>query len=322
MPKSNSFLFLGKVGRVEWSWSLCHSQPLPDPPGCGKRIWCQNTKYWWQDPPASATWNIWTSHKFFPVDKWGMNNFYGLGVIPGIRTCYVGFLNYFILWACPPPIPDPLSSSGSLLQARSSWDTHVGSSLEWTCHSPKAFSSSVTLSLKPYFMTEVWLIILFPLWKEQLIKEFTPREVLPQGHFHPGRLTASDAGEQPSIEHPHPHTYFLDEKTEKQKTIIFQIPSLLEKVHPTWTQYSGTWASQVTLMVKNPPAHAGDTRDVGLIPGLGRSSEGRHGSLLQYSCLENPMGRGAWWNTVHRVVQSQTWLKQLSTHAFIVEHNN
>ena len=99
MPKSNSFLFLGKVGRVEWSWSFCHSQPLPDPPGCGKRIWCQNTKYWWQDPPASATWNIWTSHKFFPVDKWGMNNFYGLGVIPGIRTCYVGFLNYFILWA-------------------------------------------------------------------------------------------------------------------------------------------------------------------------------------------------------------------------------
>ena len=75
-------------------------------------------------------------------------------------------------------------------------------------------------------------------------------------------------------------------------------------------------------MVKNPPAHAGDTRDVGLIPGLGRSSEGRHGSLLQYSCLENPMGRGAWRTTVHRVVQSQTRLKQLSTHAFIVEHNN
>lgn len=99
MPKPNSFLFLGKVGRVEWSWSFCHSQPLPDPPGCGKWIWHQNTKYWWQDPPASATWNIWTSHKFFPVDKWGMNNFYGLGVIPGIRTCYVGFLNFFILWA-------------------------------------------------------------------------------------------------------------------------------------------------------------------------------------------------------------------------------
>lgn len=99
MPKSNRFLSLGKVGRVEWSWSFCHSQPLPDTPGCGKWIWHQSTKYWWQDPPASATWNIWTSHKFFPVDKWGMNNFYGLGVIPGIRTCYVGFPNFFILWA-------------------------------------------------------------------------------------------------------------------------------------------------------------------------------------------------------------------------------
>ena len=47
-------------------------------------------------------------------------------------------------------------------------------------------------------------------------------------------------------------------------------------------------------MVKNPPANAGDLRDVGLIPGLGRSPEGGRGNPLQYSCLENPMDRGAW----------------------------
>ena len=46
-------------------------------------------------------------------------------------------------------------------------------------------------------------------------------------------------------------------------------------------------------MVKNPPANAGVIRDLGLIPGLGRSPGGRHDDPLQYSCLENPMGRGA-----------------------------
>ena len=54
-------------------------------------------------------------------------------------------------------------------------------------------------------------------------------------------------------------------------------------------------------MVKNPPANVGDERDAGLIPGLGRSPRGGHGNPLQYSCLENPMDRGAWWATVHRV---------------------
>ena len=54
-------------------------------------------------------------------------------------------------------------------------------------------------------------------------------------------------------------------------------------------------------MVKNPPANAGD---VGSIPGLGRSPGGGHGNPLQYSCLENPMDRGAWQATVHRVADS------------------
>ena len=53
-------------------------------------------------------------------------------------------------------------------------------------------------------------------------------------------------------------------------------------------------ASQVVLMVKNPPANARNTGDAGSIPGLKRSSGGGHGNPLQYSCLENPMDRGGW----------------------------
>ena len=62
-------------------------------------------------------------------------------------------------------------------------------------------------------------------------------------------------------------------------------------------------------MVKKSPANAGDMRDVDSIPRLGRSSGGEHGTPLQYSCLENPMDRGAWWATVHRAAKSQTHLK-------------
>ena len=75
-------------------------------------------------------------------------------------------------------------------------------------------------------------------------------------------------------------------------------------------------ASQVVLVVKNPPVKAGDVRDVGLIPGSRRSPGGRHGNSLQYSCLENPMDRETWWATVRRVPKSWTGLKQLSSHAY------
>ena len=51
--------------------------------------------------------------------------------------------------------------------------------------------------------------------------------------------------------------------------------------------------------VKNSPASAGDARDVGSIPGSGRSPGGKNGNPLQYSCLEIPLGRGAWWATMH-----------------------
>ena len=63
-------------------------------------------------------------------------------------------------------------------------------------------------------------------------------------------------------------------------------------------------ASQVAQWVKDLP-NAGDTGNMGLIPGLGRPPGGGHGNSLQYSCLENPMDRGAWLATVHGVTKSQ-----------------
>ena len=67
-------------------------------------------------------------------------------------------------------------------------------------------------------------------------------------------------------------------------------------------------------VLKNLPANAGDARDVGLIPGSGRSPGEGNGNSLQYSCLENSTDKGVWQATVHGVTKSQT---QLSTHTYI-----
>ena len=67
-------------------------------------------------------------------------------------------------------------------------------------------------------------------------------------------------------------------------------------------------AFQVVLVVENLAAKAGDLGDSGLIPESGRSPGGVHGIPLQYSCLGNPMERGAWWATAHRVAKSWTRL--------------
>ena len=66
------------------------------------------------------------------------------------------------------------------------------------------------------------------------------------------------------------------------------------------------WDSQVVLVVKTClPANARDIRNLGLIPGSGRSPGGGHGNPVKYSCLENPMEREVWRATVHRVTKSQ-----------------
>ena len=77
-------------------------------------------------------------------------------------------------------------------------------------------------------------------------------------------------------------------------------------MHPSllfFEVYTFSWASQVALVVKDSPANAGDVRDAGLTPGLGRSPGGENGNPLQYSCLKNPMDREAWQATMHGVAK-------------------
>ena len=72
------------------------------------------------------------------------------------------------------------------------------------------------------------------------------------------------------------------------------------------------WASCGALVVKNPPANAGDIRDAGSVPGLGKSPGGGHGNPLQYSCLEKPHGQRSL-ATLHGIAKSQTRLSKQST---------
>ena len=67
-------------------------------------------------------------------------------------------------------------------------------------------------------------------------------------------------------------------------------------------------------MVKNPHANTEDIRDVGSVSGLGRSPKGRHGNPLQYSCLQSPMNREAWWATAHAVTKSCDMTEDSHTH--------
>ena len=73
---------------------------------------------------------------------------------------------------------------------------------------------------------------------------------------------------------------------------------------PDPNNWMSTWTSQVAPVVKNPPATAGDIRDACLIPESGRSPGGGNGNPIQYSCLENPMDRGAWQAMVHSITKS------------------
>ena len=99
---------------------------------------------------------------------------------------------------------------------------------------------------------------------------------------------------------------------------LMKLPSVIQLVSglagiQTGLCVSGT--SQVALRVKNLPANAANVRGSGSIPGSGRSPGRGHENPLQYSYLENPVDRGAWWATVNRVARGWTGLKQLSMHA-------
>ena len=92
--------------------------------------------------------------------------------------------------------------------------------------------------------------------------------------------------------------------------LILLITTKNHREHESYASYQvsdheGLPGSKV---VKNPPANAGDTGDAGSIPGLGRSLGEGNVNPPQYSCLGNPVDRGAWWAAVHGVAESQTRL--------------
>ena len=92
-----------------------------------------------------------------------------------------------------------------------------------------------------------------------------------------------------------------EEEKKKKMTRLFQLPLNILR------------ASQVAWLLKNLPANAGDSRHVASIPGSGRSPGVGNGNPLQYSCLRNPIDRGASWATVHRVAKSRTQLSKRTT---------
>ena len=103
-------------------------------------------------------------------------------------------------------------------------------------------------------------------------------------------------------------------------------PCIVSTKHDSWPLAkvfniitSLTLASQVVLVVKNLPAIAGDTKDTGSIPGSGRPPGEGNGNPLQYSCLENSMGRGTWQATVHGAAKSWTLL---STHYSLAQEGD
>ena len=117
---------------------------------------------------------------------------------------------------------------------------------------------------------------------------------------------------------PQPHRFRSSQSTEPSSPCCKKDPPAVCFTHgskhtsipicqsiPTLENGTGPPAA---LVVKNPPASAGHIRDGGSVPGSGRSRGGGHGNPLHYSCLGNPMDRGAWWATVHGVAKSQTRL--------------
>ena len=105
-------------------------------------------------------------------------------------------------------------------------------------------------------------------------------------------------------------------ESEGESAVILSIKCHLNQFYYITKQIS---ASQVALVVKNLPTNAGDVRDVGSVPGSGRSPGEGNGNPLQYPCLENPMDRGAWWAIVHGVVKSQTRLSGCIHKQILVE---
>ena len=115
-------------------------------------------------------------------------------------------------------------------------------------------------------------------------------------------MTPKDSLEH--MHHSHLHQDQFNLLFDRYPPRLFQVRSCETNALPSTVLEFG--ASQVALVVKNPPANAGDIRVMGSIPGWGRSPGGGDGNPLQYACLENSMDSRAWGATVHGVAESDT----------------
>ena len=109
------------------------------------------------------------------------------------------------------------------------------------------------------------------------------------------------------------YTHVLFEILKSFFSFLWGMVVYMPRGSPDPVMFMCLWAFQVVLVVKNPAANAGDIREMGSIPGAGRSPEGEHGNPLQHPCLENPLDGGAWWALVHTIPKSWTWCQWLST---------
>ena len=109
-------------------------------------------------------------------------------------------------------------------------------------------------------------------------------------------------GRSPGGGHGNPLKYSCLGNPHGQRSLVRYSPWGHKELETTeWLSTAQDSTAQAVVVVKNPPANA---QDLGSIPGSGRYPGGGHGYPLQYSCLENPMNRGAWWAIVYRVADS------------------
>ena len=147
------------------------------------------------------------------------------------------------------------------------------------------------------------LLSVLCVWSESESRSVVSNSLRHHGLYSPGNSPGQNTGvgEQPFQQRAKPEVNY-----ELRSIITYQY-WLINCTKCTILINGGTSGEE-------PACHAGDIGDSGLIPGSGRSPGGGHGNPLQYSCLENPIDRGAWQVTAHRVLKSGTGLKQLILH--------
>ena len=197
----------------------------------------------------------------------------------------------------------------------------------WPCHSTKVMQSDGIIDLS--VTTCRFVCLTHSETKHSECQRLKQRKVYCRARQ--GEQVAHAHKTPNALEGEPPHLYFVFQQSifkgqvsEWCPQVCDQLSWLVDGDQPLGARWRGSYVlliiryliSSQVLVEKKLPADARETRGVGSIPRSKRSPGERHGNPLQYSCLENPMDKGACWATVHGVAKSPTWLKQLSMHAW------